>query len=290
MDITVSILRSGLHWLSLTIDRYSTVLSLKETLWQHCRLPPSQQRIVFSGQILLNELTLDFYNVSNHSNLHFLPAKRSIETTQSVVRKLNGLIENCVSSDRERRKDVVMEIVWLLSDPLLRSSAEIDPWVADVVSRADELVNSIERGKTDRVTCLRARARDQYMHHVDNAPNAVRLMTEMLDSDGGVENTEERQPMRIVPAHRVCERPLPNPWDSGREKNGLYAPALKIKGSPERGSPRKVVVFGSPTKRFAEQIATLRDMGYADDDRIVEALSETNGNVTLAAEKLEDRM
>jgi transcriptional regulator with GAF, ATPase, and Fis domain len=40
--------------------------------------------------------------------------------------------------------------------------------------------------------------------------------------------------------------------------------------------------------KFSKEVAVLKHMGFNDEDRIVRALCETNGNVKLAAQLLEN--
>lgn len=74
----------------------------------------------------------------------------------------------------------------------------------------------------------------------------------------------------------------------GQPAPGLDFSTLLANGSPNAiptSSPAPVPNV-DPATRFATQLQQMRDMGFTDQERAIEALTRTNGDVTAAVERM----
>jgi hypothetical protein len=283
--VTISLQLNNKPWRLQSVDRFSTVLGLKELIASACGLCPFQQRLVFAGQLLEDEMSLDFYQITNNSRVYLLPIRQSRENPRFHLTRLTALISEASASDCRTARAAVAGIKSLLDNPVLVALSRIDDTVKSTLEEADVIVNGFESRRSPDTSDVQARAQDQLMSQFDTSPEGFRAMVSLLESNS--ESDEERfaDPTRIQPAVRICERPLPTPWAS-KKKSVLYRSALRVSVGA-REAPRKSVTFGIAKAKFPQQMAVLKDMGFSDEDRIMQALCETNGNVQLAAKRLD---
>jgi hypothetical protein len=173
----------------------------------------------------------------------------------------------------------VSEIRWIIDTPLVQSLARIDNSVENVLKKAEATLKNTRRPSSRRMRAFRAKVQDSFLDQIDASPDGFRILPLLLEND----ESEEHDPpeaTRLRPARKPCERPLPNPW--GKSDRGvLYSSAVRMSVGSSAVSARA---------RWLKEVALLKGMGFSDEDHILEALCETNGNVQLAAQLLQGRM
>jgi hypothetical protein len=276
--VAISVHLNNRPWRSLSVDRCTTVLSLKELISPACGLHPSQQRLVFAGQVLADEMSLDFYRIASGARVYLLPHPRPREDARALLRRLTALLSEAGAGGRGA---ALAEIEALVGNRRLQALSRIDASAKGALAEAAALVGGPGRAPPARAGDVRARAQDQALTQYEASPEGFRALASLLESEGSPDEDGGFDETEIRPAMRICERPLPNPW---KEKGGaLYASALRLSfGS--RDAPRRSPAIAHA--RFSRQVAALKEMGFSDEDGILRALCETNGNVQLAAERL----
>jgi hypothetical protein len=278
--ITVSVNRNRSPWLPLEINPYCTVSTLKDAISRKSGLYPSQQRLVFHGTVLQNEMSLSYYNITSGSQLYFValpaPAPPRARPYQ-LLNRLWPLLDELSSADSQRYLDVVGEIKQIIEDPVIQSLSRIDAAVKDAISDAWGFIEIAQRPVSPKTQTLKARAQDQLLDQFDNSPEGIRIlqaaMEEISDQDAG----PLPEPTRVKYSARISERPLPNPWTAQRRDGAIYTSGFRLSFGE-----------GSARLKFSREVAVLKHMGFNDEDRIVRALCQTNGNVRLAAQLLEN--
>lgn len=71
-EITISIKCVNADKANVTIDNTATVWNLKENIEQVMSVPASQQRLIYKGKVMKDELTLDHYNVQHEHTVHMV--------------------------------------------------------------------------------------------------------------------------------------------------------------------------------------------------------------------------
>eukprot|EP00775_Hariotina_reticulata_P004258 gene4258-4509_t len=74
---------SGGQKLERETEPSQTVLEVKEALAEECGIPAADQRLIYKGQILKDERTLDSYGIGNDHVLHLVRASRPPGSAQS---------------------------------------------------------------------------------------------------------------------------------------------------------------------------------------------------------------
>jgi hypothetical protein len=280
--ITISINRNRQPWFSLQINPYSTVSSLKSLISTKSGLYPSQQRLIFRGTILLNEMSLSYYNITNGSELYFVPIPPPSQPRARpyhLLNKLWSLLDQLSSANSHRYLDIVSEIKQIIENPVIQSLSRIDAAVKDAIDDAWSLIETTQRPISAKSQTLRARGEDQLLDQFDNSPEGIRILQAALDEISDREIGPLPEPTKVRYSARISEKPLPNPWAMKRRDGAIYSSGFRLSFGEFEGSARM---------KFSKEVAVLKDMGFNDEDRIVKALCQTNGNVRLAAQLLEN--
>lgn len=69
---------------------------------------------------------------------------------------------------------------------------------------------------------------------------------------------------------------------------GGIDPALmqQLMGGQGFGAPAQQSDTRPPREKYAEQLAQIKEMGFTDEETILNILQQTNGNVNIALERL----
>jgi hypothetical protein len=281
--ITIFVNRNHEPWFSVDVDAYATVSSLKDIISKKTGMYPSQQRLVFRGVVLANEMSLSYYNITNGSRIYFVPvAQQSAPRAQTcnLLHNLWPLLDqlspgaSCPCSDLRSRIQAIIE------DPVIESLARTDSAVKDAVGGAWKVTAAAARPTAGKMRGVLSRAHDLLLDQFDNSADGVRILRSVVEEVLAEESARAppSEPTRIRPACRICERPLPNPWPGTRREGPLYASGLRLSLGP---------ADAGAMAEFAREVEMLREMGFTDEGRMLHALSEAKGNVHFAAQLLE---
>lgn len=71
-EITISIKCVNADKANVTIENTATVWNLKEKIEEVMSVPASQQRLIYKGKVMKDDLTLDHYNVQHEHTVHMV--------------------------------------------------------------------------------------------------------------------------------------------------------------------------------------------------------------------------
>jgi hypothetical protein len=297
INISVTILRDGDPWLSVDADRYATVYSLKESISARSGVEMSQQRLVYSGKVLVNEMSLYHYGITDGSRVYYVPAPRaglSRPRPNSILNRLWSLTHELPVVDSRRFSEVVLLIREVLDDPAVRARAKIDARLKDALDKAEETVTKTERPISRRTQDFEARNQDLLLDQFDSTPEGFCMMRSLAENESESDEEELPEPTRIRFVRQISERPLPVPWAS---KGGqvLRNAGLRVAAGLMTREPRsgRRVTFESRAQSggtYSEAVEVLKARGFRDEDVILQALRETDGNIQHAAQLLQRRM
>jgi hypothetical protein len=280
--------------ISILADRFDTVFDLKERLSEQIGLYASQQRLIYAGKLLCDEMTLNFYKIPAGALLYFMPVvePRTVGLQPyHLLTELLHLLGELPTADSRRFTDLIQDIRSILANPTLQSTARIDPHTQQLLLDAEETVSTAQRPTSRRTAAFRARVQDLTFDTYDTSLDGMRVLQSMLESDDDEPETVETTNTRY--RKRLAHCPLPNPWvtkDRGKS-SVLRTSALRLSCLPAGIADGHRHFVKSPTvkSRFSKQVAALKNMGFDDEIGILEALAETNGNVQLAAKLLQNQ-
>eukprot|EP01038_Epipyxis_sp_PR26KG_P007254 gene7254-9890_t len=77
MSISLTIKLSNADKATVIVARDATVLDLKEAIALTLSVPATQQRLIFKGRVLKDELTMDHYGIENENTVHMVKGSAS---------------------------------------------------------------------------------------------------------------------------------------------------------------------------------------------------------------------
>lgn len=204
------------------------------------------------------------------------------------MNRLWDLLNELPEADPYRYIDLVSEIRAILDDSLLQSLSRIDSSVKSILCNAEEILNNTHRPTSRRMRTFLAKVRDREFDLAEGSAESCWAMHSAIESEA-VEDSARPEVTRVRPARRICERPLPNPWGTN-QRGVLYSSALRISVGSQTTPRAQLEGQGGTKPLWGKEVTMLMTMGFGDEERIRQALSETNGNVQLAAQLLQSRM
>ncbi|KAJ1415735.1 ubiquitin-related domain-containing protein, partial [Ochromonadaceae sp. CCMP2298] len=72
MSLTLTIKCSNADKATVVIDQSATVLELKEKIAESLTVAAAQQRLIYKGRVLKDDLTLEHYQIQNEHTVHMV--------------------------------------------------------------------------------------------------------------------------------------------------------------------------------------------------------------------------
>lgn len=186
--INIQIKRNNGSCFNIQFDKFDTVLSLKESLFELTGYNSGEIRLVFNGQVLKDEMSLSFYNIKDNSQVYFVPAKPKrnfISENQSkpykMMNRLMKLLEDLPNTPAEDYSIVVSEIYEIMEHPVIQSFARINPDVKQIFADAKEIIANTERPTSRKTKDFIARSKDMVFDQFDQSPDGLRILQSFLE-------------------------------------------------------------------------------------------------------------
>jgi hypothetical protein len=286
--------------LSILANRYDTVLHLKESLAVCTGIYASQQRLVYAGYVLADEMSLDYYRIRSGSQLFFVAADSSLQVGQRPYQMLSDLLhllDELPSAESRRFSEIINDIRYIISNSTVRASARIDPEVKQLLEEAEETINNAKRPISRRMHDFLARLQDCNVDPCDlSGDDLDTVVNDELDKED-----DDAPPTNIRYRKHVSNQPLPLTW-TGQQRTGksvFHRSAMRLSFAAVAPAPGDSITSRKATfdsggctsarSRFSRQLAVLRNMGFHDERVMLDALSQTNGNVQLAARLIQNK-
>ena len=294
-------------------SRNDTVLSLKERITAKTGLYPQQQRLIYKGIILTDELTIGFYDITQNQTLYLAAYKNKQihQKPEEKLRQLISLTQQLEIAQPPKFNEIITEIKELVEDPILKGYSRLDQRAADAIQNAVETMETVERPQSRQTEQYLAKTTDYALSLVDSAPDGLRMLQSIIDDYSSDDDSNyNNKPTRVEYRPRIMTKPLPplkgtkNIFQSSAirtfqtRKEMTHTPRESTKlfslaDVPEFDELHEIP-FGSDydqtlSQKFASQVEILKKMGFDDERNILQALGETNGNVQKAAKLLQNK-
>ena len=301
-EVFLTIKLSGEPSFHVRCSILSTVLELKELISKHSGLLENQQRLVFNGKILNDNLTLSFYNIKDKSTIYLVPTKRSSSphsNPKMMIEKLKNLLNDLHETSPIKARTKINEIRNLITNPLLLSFAAISSEALEIIEEAQIEIDDIEQDADDISTQYIAQANDTALNQIESSADGLRTLTAILDDDKKEDTIPYDccydEPTVICPKPtKISDSPLPTLSQTKIvPSNSFYILPTGDECHYEFSNED----FWCETdfkrymkQKYAQQVAMLKDMGFDDEQIVLQALGETGGNVLLAFQILQSRI
>ena len=296
-------------------SKSDTIQSIKERITTKTGLYPYQQRLIYKGMVLTDELTIGFYGISQNQTLYLAPIKNKQLVNQKPeekLRKLVTLMQQLDVASPYKFNEIVNEMKELVEDPILKGYARLDQRVADAIQSANDLMDSVDRPQSRQAEQYLARTTDYALSLVESAPDGLRMLQSIIDDySSDEEPSYNNKPTHIEYRPRIMSKPLPplkgtksifqssayRTLQTRKEftrtpRDCKISPSISLTDSHEFDEFLDIPFHNDSnenlSQKFASQVEILKKMGFDDERNILQALGETNGNVQKAAKLLQN--
>lgn len=273
-------------FISIPFHYDETVSDLKTRISSSKGLLNSQQVLIYKGKVMEDEFSLCYYGLKDNSKI-FIVLRKDKSNSQSrpvvLFDKLCDLLGKLVFCSISVQENIVNQISYLLTNPVLEAYSRINPSAKKMMEDAVLIIESIEPPLSQRTADYIARSNDlqttKYERTREGFEVLLARMQNEFDSSDFDQNT--LYPTNLSYESSLQDRPLPLLWDSRGER--LFKDFLSNTIEPSF-SMRLINILKN---RYAREINLLKKMGFNDEKDILKALSEANGNINKAAQILQ---
>jgi hypothetical protein len=232
-------------------------------------MTPDQFNLVSCGQLLLDDLSLCYYDIMDKSDVYVVPIRALTSITVKpleLVAGLRGYVREYAVSRGSRQVSIAAVIFEMIYNPILQSFARIDQDAKQAIDDALLVVDFRQTPTISNHFSVGASITDLILNRLEASRSGMTFIPKgcLQSSQSNVADL----PSSIDYVPSITEEPLPVLWT--QKQNSV---------SPDR---RRLRI----SETFAKQIRVLKRMGFADEAAIQVALRESAGNVPRAAKFL----
>lgn len=300
--------------LEVQASRVDTIFSIKEQIMRLIFIPPQQQRLVFRGKVLCDDMTLSFYNINPSDTLFLAILRKKPERPKAsaLISRLLELVNSLPELSSAKFTLAIDEINSILDHPVLKSTARINPEVQQIIDDATQAVKTTERPLSEKTIQYMAQSQDLTYAQFEATPDGYRLLKSVMEEEANqVSDSDSRDYgyTNVNYTPKLSEKSLPNCWKKKKNVfqntalsltprnfknlNHTYSNYYKRQGETPQDTwetqtqkkDSKIML----KEKFAVQIKSLKEMGFTDEEIILQALRETGGNVQKAEQLLRNR-
>ena len=313
---------------NVTMSKGDRVLDLKQKVMEITNFLPEQQRLVFAGRVLNDELSLSFYKIINGSSIYIVPKKlekNTIKNPKLIIAHAKSLLSEVSTANKTRASQIHEELREIITDPVLNAFIPLSNEAANVIEEArQELEYQAEEASEENTRCIAQQA-DTALNQIEGSYDGLRVLQQLYDDDDSNDGESKSGLYKTIDEEEEDE--LSDDYcDDGLLTDAVsYDEPTLIPKKPERISElplpmmrnqsiQSTLPFILPTgeafnyelsnddfwcendfkkyvmQKYSQQVAILKKMGFDDEQNIIQALSETNGNVQLASQILRNHI
>lgn len=269
----------------LTILSDMKIEELRIIIEEEFKLPPYKQNLIFKGKMLQNEKKLEDYNITNNdiillfekigeekkSGLNTIQGQAGIGTPGKINYDLlkqpmrfggdiNQLIEAMKIPEIAGQMDSMFDdpniINAMMENPQMKALCEINPGIKDLMTNKEFLKNMLKPENLEAIKNLQE-------------GNINPTTTQNLFNNLGYDNTNNNfgfnpfNPLMMGNPNLFFQNQNNINMNSNMNMNNEQ---LKIK--------------------YNKEIKAIKDMGFDNEEKIINALKKTNGNINASIERL----
>ena len=275
-EIDVEVINTAIKPFFLTMKTDDTVFNLRQKISEQIGLTPELLTIVFNGQVLLDDISLGFYKISNKSKIFFTLKKVVVDKKprpSHLIDQLYKLVSTLLTKPKSKHDTIMLEISELIENPILQAFARLDRDTQQMIDDALMILESIPSYAYSNYESIAA-MNDMTMTQYETTAEGMRALEEAMLNDDDEEYSSIDDgifdlPTVITPSRKISNKPLPTCW--AFDNSSFFSSSASIQ-------PLREV--------FARQIRALKKLGFNDEPTILKVLNETAGNVPKAAQIL----
>lgn len=286
------------------ISPSDTVMDLKERIAFQAGLKPAEFTLVYHGEILVDELSLNYYGIVYDTTVYLSMNKTQNKVgkkPQLLFQKLKRLVPMFNEASKKDYYRLYSEIKEIIENPLLIGFSRLDSDIYDYIMDVRELLDNSSRPSSGKTEMFLARSTDIALNQFDSSIEGLRILQSIMSDDYSDEEIQVNYVDADVPT-KPMTKPLTIPKSSSKSFfqsigvrttfNGFHRVSMNSQSFKKHISPKTEHECIEPVdlrEKFAKQVDALKNMGFEDEKTILQALGEANGNVQKAYQLLQHK-
>ena len=202
---------------SMLISNEAMVLEVKERLAKKIQIPVNQQKLIFNGKILTDEISLGHYGIKSGSVIYSLisQSKKKGVKPSELYESLCCCLYKLLFSFEPKKDELLDQIIELLDKPTLQAYSRINPESKMLMKEALAIVSNLREVNLTNIVSTIAQINDFTISKLEQTTEGIETLKDLF----GVDNIQEEFDFIMLPTNidyepSISEEPLPNPWKS----------------------------------------------------------------------------
>ena len=285
INIKIKYNKGGITIKELTILSDMKIEELRVIIEEEFKIPTFKQNLIFKGRMLKNEKKIEDYNITNN-DIILLVEKLGEEKEKEGLKNVTGqsgvgapgqinydllkqpmgfggninqLIEAMKIPEIQGQMESMMDdpnvIEAMMQNPQMKALCEINPGIKDLMTNKEFIKNMLKPENLEAMKNLQ-----EGNFNPNSVPNLFNF-----PNNNNINNINNNFGFNLF-------NPMMNPL---------------MMGQPNFFSQRNTNMTKEQLKeKYKKEIQAIKDMGFDNEEKIINALQKTNGNINASIERL----
>ena len=285
INIKIKYNKGGITIKELTILSDMKIEELRVIIEEEFKIPTFKQNLIFKGRMLKNEKKIEDYNITNN-DIILLVEKLGEEKEKEGLKNVTGqsgvgapgqinydllkqpmgfggninqLIEAMKIPEIQGQMESMMDdpnvIEAMMQNPQMKALCEINPGIKDLMTNKEFIKNMLKPENLEAMKNLQ-----EGNFNPNSVPNLFNF-----PNNSNINNINNNFGFNLF-------NPMMNPL---------------MMGQPNFFSQRNTNMTKEQLKeKYKKEIQSIKDMGFDNEEKIINALQKTNGNINASIERL----
>ena len=285
INIKIKYNKGGITIKELTILSDMKIEELRVIIEEEFKIPTFKQNLIFKGRMLKNEKKIEDYNITNN-DIILLVEKLGEEKEKEGLKNVTGqsgvgapgqinydllkqpmgfggninqLIEAMKIPEIQGQMESMMDdpnvIEAMMQNPQMKALCEINPGIKDLMTNKEFIKNMLKPENLEAMKNLQ-----EGNFNPNSVPNLFNF-----PNNNNINNINNNFGFNLF-------NPMMNPL---------------MMGQPNFFSQRNTNMTKEQLKeKYKNEIQSIKDMGFDNEEKIINALQKTNGNINASIERL----
>lgn len=247
-----------------------------------------RMRIVVDGRVMQEGVSANFYKIETDTVIFMVPEKRKQPEKQKPTQLIDELCEKLFKllfSPTPTQKHLTYDVSEVLKNPVMQSFARINQDAARLMEEAVYILDNFREPISAGMSAFVTRTNDLVATRLEQTKDGMLLLQEFYENDKNRHRISPRQTTNTCYTPAISTNELPDLASTG-------VTAFKKAYVRRRGSSSNCIQLRRSFHTRLMRVLKGRLVGaidVGDDDAIVQAINEADGNISKATMILQNR-
>ena len=300
INIKIKLNKGGEIIKELNILSDMKIEDLRIVIEEEFKIPPHKQNLIFKGRMLQNEKKLEDYNITNNdmilliekigeqsekTGLNNISGKSGVGTPGLINYDLlkqpmgfNGNVNDVIEAMKipeiagqvESMFDDPNVLEAMMQNPQMKAICDLNPGMKDLFTNKEFLKNMLKPENLEMMKNLQ-----------EGNVSAMNSLPNLFNFGNNNNNSGNNNGFGFN-----FFNPMMNPMMMSPMMNPMMNPMMGIGQNNFFSQGNSNMTKEQLKEKYKNEIKAVKDMGFDDEDKILNALQKTNGNINASIERL----